>query len=687
MKISLDWVSDFVALPASRSPQELAEQLTLATVEVEGIETIDGDTVFEIDNKSLTNRPDLWGHYGIAREFAAILRLPLTPLPPATLPPPTTGLVGPDLDPALCARFSLVELTADNTRPTPEKIRRRLAHIGQSTVNLMVDLSNYVMFTVGQPNHVWDADAVALPMTATMSAEEIDLALVAGPAVHLSTPAPVIRDREHILGLAGIMGGDTSSVHSDSHRFLLETATFDAKTIRRACQQLGLRTEASARYDKGLDTQRVDAAIAVFLHLLAAADPSVTVHRFQDITTAATTTIDVRVERTFLDRRIGVRLAAEEITATLSALGFGVTVDEDVDKGVVEVIVPTWRATGDVALPHDILEELARIHGYDQLPSTDIPIVLKPVEELNSTPLDRRLREELAWRGGLQEVLTYPWVRDESLAATGVAKADTTRFLGATAPDHDSLRPALLPNLLEAISANLRYRTEFGVFEIGSVFRPAVQSTAGGPPTPEAVRHLGLAVVTPHDGGTAFRLAKGHLEDLREHCHLEEFDLDGATDQPWADRSARLGIRVRGHQAGTLALLPPRLLRHADIQGVQIAYAELDLGPLTTAQARHGIYHPVPGLPQSDFDLSVLLANDVPWSRARTVVAGADAMINAVTYIGEYRSAELGPDVRSLTLRVTLQPRTSTLSREEIDAIRTEVIDVLGTELAATLRG
>jgi phenylalanyl-tRNA synthetase beta chain len=686
MKISLDWVSDFVPLPTSRSPQELAEQLTLATVEVEGVETIDGDTVFEIDNKSLTNRPDLWGHYGIAREFAAILGLPLAALPTATLPPPATGLVGPEMDPALCARFSLVELTADNTRPTPETIRRRLAHIGQSTVNLMVDLSNYVMFTVGQPNHVWDADAVALPMTATMSTEQIDLPLVAGPAVHLSAPTPVIRDREQILGLAGIMGGDTSSVRSESHRFLLETATFDAKTIRRACQQLGLRTEASARYDKGLDTQRVDAAVAVFLYLLADADPSFTVHRFEDVTTAATTTTDVRVERRFLDRRIGVRLGAEEITATLSALGFGVAVDDAVDDDVVEVVVPTWRATGDVALPHDILEELARIHGYDQLPSTDIPIVLKPVEDLNTAPLDRRLREELAWRGGLQEVITYPWVRDEALAATGVVKADTTRFLGATAPGHDSLRPALLPNLLEAISANLRYRTEFGVFEIGSVFRPANRSTADGEGAPEVSRHLAVAVVTPQDGDTAFRLAKGHLEDLRSHCHLEEFDLDGATNQSWADRSARLGIRVRGHQIGTLALLPPRLLRHADVQGVQIAYAELDLGSLTAARSRDGIYHAVPDLPQSDFDLSVLLANDVPWSRAQTVVAGTDALIRTVDYLGEYRSADLGPDVRSLTLRVTLQPHTSTLNREEIDAIRAEVIDALGAELAATLR-
>jgi phenylalanyl-tRNA synthetase beta chain len=679
MKISLDWVSDFVPLPSTRSPQELAELLTLATVEVEGVETIDGDAVLEIDNKSLTNRPDLWGHYGIAREFSAILGLPLAPLPTATLPPAVTDIVGPRPDPALCGRFSIVELTVDNTRPTPETIQRRLARIGQSTANLMVDLSNYVMFTVGQPNHVWDADAVALPMTAALSTEEVDLPLVASPAVHLATPTLVIRDRAGILGLAGIMGGEKSSVASDSTRFLLETATFDALSIRRGCQRLGLRTEASSRYEKALDTQRVDAAIDLFLALLADADPSFTIHRFQDVTTAETQTTDVHVDREFLDRRIGVRLDATEITATLTGLGFAVSVDDD----GVDVTVPSWRSTGDVSLPHDILEELARIHGYDRLPSADVPVVLEPVATLHSVPLDRRLREELAWRGGLHEVITYPWVRDDTLSAVGVAKADTTRFRGATAPDHDALRSLLLPNLLEAISANLRFRTEFGVFEIGSVFRPSGKSAADAP---DVSRHLGLAVVTSQDGGTAFRRAKGHLEDLREHCRLVEVDLHGTGDEPWADPSARLGIQVQGQPVGTLALLPPRLLRQADIHDVQIAYAELDITTLIADASRDGIYRAVSDLPGSDFDLSVLLADVVPWSRVKAVVAKANALIDNVDYVGEYRSPDLGPDVRSLTLRVTLQPREATLSREEIDTVRGQVLHALETDLAATLR-
>jgi phenylalanyl-tRNA synthetase beta chain len=320
MKISLEWISDYVALPSSLTPRELADDLTLKTVEVEEVETIEGDVVFEIDNKSLTNRPDLWGHYGIAREFAAIYGLPLAPLPTVSLPEHVDDLIG-TIDTTFCRRFSVIEFSVDNGRPTPDTVLRRLTHIGESTLNLMVDLSNYVMFTVGQPNHVWDADRVALPMTATTSTEPFELPLVASGNVKITGPTPVIGDAVGILGLAGIMGGEQSSVHSDSTRFLLETATFDAQSVRRASQRLGLRTEASARYEKSLDTQRVDVSIGVFLAMLAELAPELAVHRFQDVVAEATLSRHVHVDRSFLDSRIGVHLDDTEISGTLGALG------------------------------------------------------------------------------------------------------------------------------------------------------------------------------------------------------------------------------------------------------------------------------------------------------------------------------------------------------------------------------
>ena len=684
MKISLEWISDYVALPSSLTPRQLADDLTLKTVEVEQIETIDDDVVLEIDNKSLTNRPDLWGHYGIAREFAAIYGQPLAPLPTASLPEQVEGLIGA-VDTTLCQRFSVIEFSVENSRPTPETVRRRLTHIGESTVNLMVDLSNYVMFTVGQPNHVWDADRVQLPMTATMSTEPFELSLVASESVKVTGSAPVIRDEASILGLAGIMGGTESSVHSDSTRFLLETATFDAQSVRRASQRLGLRTEASVRYEKGLDTQRVDASIGVFLGMLADLAPDAVVHRFQDVAGRETPSRQVHVERSFLDSRIGVHLDDTEISGTLGALGFGVEVNET----AVEVEVPTWRATGDISLPHDVLEELARIHGYDRLPSSQVEVALAPVRSLNRRPLDRDLREELALRGGLREVITYPWVRDELLATAGFPKEGTVLFEGATAPDHNALRPALLPNLLEAIASNLRYRSAFGIFELGTVFtgepdRP--HPGGGGEDLPSMPKHLALALVGADDGAALFRRAKGHLEALRRDCFLDDLVLEGPTEASWADRSARLGIRVGAHQAGTLALLRPRLLRRAGIQGVHVAYAELDITPLTAKASRENLFDALAELPASDFDLSVLLADDILWARVEAVVGVSNKLVEAVTYLGEYRSVEVGEGFRSLTLRVRLQPREVTLTRDDILRVRTDILHAVEKEFGAKLR-
>jgi len=683
VKVSLEWISDFINLPHDLAPAQLAHDLTLKTVEVEEVEEVDGDVVLEIDNKSLTNRPDLWGHYGIARELAAIYRLPLRPLDSAPWPAQVERLIG-SVDTSFCDRFTVVEFSLDDERPTPEVIRRRLERIGAAPISLCVDLSNYVMFTVGQPNHVWDEDAVRLPLSAATCDRPQRLAMVASPDMELPSATPVIRDDDGALGVAGIMGGSAASVQPSSRRFLLEVATFRARTIRRASQQLGLRTEASARFEKGLDTQRVDLAIGLFLALLRRAVPDVVVSGFQDVTLAPTSSTEIVAGRDFLDDRIGEHLDDDEITSTLTALGFAATVEPD----AVRATTPTWRSTGDVALPHDLLEELARIHGYDRLRTARTSVTLRPVRSLNRESVDRRLREALAIRGGLQEVITYPWSADQTLAACGFSKERTVRFEGATSPDHDSLRPALLPNLLEAITSNLRHRPAFTIFELGTVFSGDPWTAYQGryEVMPRQPKALGLAFVGDGDGALLFRRAVGTLDMLRRRCHLLDLTTAGPTDAAWSDPSARVGIQVDGQQVGTVALVRPRALRAAGIEGVHVAYAELDLTTVTVYSSRTNIFVPIPELPGSDFDLSLVLRDDVTWAMVASLVRKAHDLVSAVDYLEEYHAATLPPGHRSLTFRVTLQPIEKTLTREEILAIRSDLLHTLEEELGARLR-
>lgn len=682
MKASLEWLSDFVELPADVTPAQLAHDLTLKTVEVEDVVEVDGDVILEIDNKSLTNRPDLWGHYGIAREFAVIYGRPLAPLPAAPLPPTTTGLVG-QVDPELCGRFSATEFAVDPSVTTPAFIRDRLARIGEQSVGFCVDLSNYVMFTVGQPTHVYDADRVALPLSAGFAGEPGELELLTGRTVRPAEDTPVIRDARGAVAAAGLMGGAGTAVAASSRRFVLEAATFHARHVRRSSQRLGLRTEASARYEKELDTQRVDAAVGLFLHLLTDAAPDAVITATQDVVPRPTPRERIEVGLPFLDRRIGTRLPNEEILTVLRALGF----EADLDGEALSVLTPTWRSTGDVSLPHDIVDEIARVHGYDRLPAVRHSVALNPVRSLNRKPLGRSVREQLASRGGLSEVLTYPWSADHLLAACGFAKDGTVRIEGAPAPDRDSLRPSLVPNLLEAAADNLRYRREFGVFEVGEVFADGerLPYRGAGEVLPAQTTSLGIALVGV-DGVELFRRVKGLLEMLRRHCHLVELSMSGDAEVAWADPSARLAVSAGGVDVGTLALVRPRVRRAAGIEDAQVACAEIRLAGLTAHRSRANRYAELPELPESEFDLSVVVADGVPWESVEAVVLGAHKHVSAATYQGEYRGSWVPDGHRSLTLRVTLRPTSATLTAEEIGSARADVLDALGRETGARLR-
>jgi phenylalanyl-tRNA synthetase beta chain len=681
VKVSLEWLSDYIDLPADVSTKELAHQLTLKTVEVEDVISTDGDSILEIDNKSLTNRPDLWGHYGIARELAAIYGLSLRPLAGAPRPAAMDGLVG-HLDPDLCPRFAAVAFAADGY-VTPDWISRRLTRIGEALVHPLVDLSNYVMFTTGQPTHMYDADQLTLPLSAGLAGEPGEMKLLNGEAAKFDAGLPAIRDARGIVGAAGVMGGDSTALRPESARFVLEAASFRPQPIRRASQRLGVRTDASARYEKGLDTQRVDLAVGLFLDLLPQVAPGVTVDGVQDLLVEATGEAYIEVDRTFLIDRIGEDLGDETVHATLRALGFTTEQHDDLFR----ITVPTWRSTGDVSLPQDIVEEVARIYGYDRLAVAETSVTLQPVRSRNRRGLDREVREQLALRAGLQEVITYPWATDHLLAATGFDKEQTVLFDGASAPDRNSLRPSLLPNLLEAVAANLRYRPALGIFEVGTVFSAATWAPYQGryEAMPEQRALLGIALAGG-DGVELFRRAKGLLTALRRYCHVVDLTFDDEVNAVWADPSARLGLRAGGRPAGALALLTPRTRRLAGIEGVQVAYAEIDLGQLEVHRSRENRFEAVPELPETDFDLSVVVSDEVPWAAVERVAGGVDKLVSEVSYIDEYRGSWVPDGHRSLTLRVVLRPAEATLTAEEIGVIRTRTLAALSQELGAHLR-
>jgi phenylalanyl-tRNA synthetase beta chain len=682
MKISLDWVCDFVDLPGELDATDIAHQLTLKTVEVEEVHVLAGDVVLEIDNKSLTNRPDLWGHYGIAREFAAIFDLKLKPLPVAPRPADVDGLVG-SLDPASCSRLCAVRFHVPESVPTPALIRDRLARIGEGSIGLCVDLSNYVMFTVGQPTHVYDAQRLSLPLSVSTPRAETPLELVTGQPVTPAIGSPVVVDRTTVVALAGVMGSLATAVGPGSTDFVLEAASFPAQAVRRSAQLAGLRSEASTRYEKSLDTQRVELAVGYFLHLLAESAPASVVAGLQDVHLEPTVPARIEVERPFLDDRIGESLQASEIVTTLTALGFDVADDGE----RFSITAPTWRSTGDVSLPHDIIEEIARIHGYDELPTAAVPVTLASARSLNRTTIERVAREQLSMRGRLREVITYPWASDQMLRALGIRETDTVRFDQPPAPHLGSLRPTLIPNLLSAVAQNLPYYPAVRIFEVGVVFEagPLRRSRPDFEPLPP--QHSSLAIaVTGDDGSALFTEAKGFVELLERTCFICGLVIGGESSAPWADPNARVALKAGGKDVGAVGVLRPQVRRAAGITAPQVACVELALDSLRIADSRDNSYDPPSAWPEATFDLSVVVADSVTWERVERVVRAGRPLVRTVRYRGEYRGSWVPPGHRSLTIGVTLRPARQTLTAEEIGTQRAAIIDALGASVGATQR-
>jgi phenylalanyl-tRNA synthetase beta chain len=675
VRISADWLRDFVDIPESTDVAEFAREITLKTVEVEDVVAVDSDVVFEIDNKSLTNRPDLWGHYGMAREVAAICGAKLAQLPSGSQPPAAQHLVG-ELDPAICRRFVAIELElaadAGAAMATPAWMSARLARIGEQAVHPLVDLSNYVMFTTGQPTHVYDQDRVTLPLSVGPAGTASTLELVTGMRADLDPNTPVVRDQDGPVAVAGVMGSAASAVSATSRRFVLEVAAFRGRPVRAASTRLGLRTEASARYEKELDTQRVDAAIDLFLTLLPEVAPGVRATAWQDSEVETTIRAEVNVDLAFLAARIGTDLGEAEITRTLESLGFAVQASD----GHMLVVAPTWRSTGDITGPHDIVEEVARIHGYDNLPSADITVRLTPPPRKR---MDRVIREQLATRAGLHEVITYPWVSEQLLLAVGDDPAVAVRTIEAPAPDQASLRESLLPGLLQAVVANLPNRPAFGIFEVGAVFET-------GQPVPKQST-MAAATLVGDDGATLFRRMKGILELLGRHGHLIDLGFELCQQPPsWADTAACLAVTCQGRPAGAVGLLKRRTARAAGLSDHAVACFELDVAALVAYPSRDNHYEAVPELPGADFDVSVIAADDVQWNRLARVASGAHRLVHGVTYVDEFRGSWVPDGRRSITLRVTLRAVDATLTAEVIADARAAVLTALDDQLDARVR-
>lgn len=442
---------------------EITDDIALGT-DIKSVYGID-DIIFEVDNKSLTNRPDLWSHYGMAREFATITGRALKPaalldvaqfddLPAVAVDVKATDLVW---------RYSAIKVENVTRKISPTDMRIRLFYCGSRAINFLADLTNYVMMELGQPMHAFDNSKVDKIEVQTFPAG-LKFTTLDGVERNIDENMLMITSGNEPVAIAGVMGGDASKIEDDTTSLLLESATFDGVSVRKTTTRLGLRTDASQRYEKMLDPELCRTATERLLFLLSEYDKGVKViSSFSDAYVNHYPEITLKFDKKYVDRYTGIDISVEMIVKTLTSLGFKVT-----KRGEnFTVKVPSWRATKDVTIKADIIEEITRIYGYDnfEIFTSESPLVPVRKEILKSE--EDRMKDLLVKSYRMHEVHSYIWSDVQKNKELGISTPENVRIINAQTPDHAILRVSMIPTLLSFVKDNRAYSESFGIFEIG----------------------------------------------------------------------------------------------------------------------------------------------------------------------------------------------------------------------------
>lgn len=422
------------------------------------------DIIVEIDNKSLTNRPDLWGHYGIAREICAITNHDLLPLDLLEIVNDKEDLDIVIKDSNLCYRYTGLKIDNIKNNKTPLNMQIFLFYVGMRSISLLVDLTNYLMLEIGQPMHAFDARVVK-NIEVGLANDGDTYKTLDGNLRKLTSDMLMIKNSDKYFGIAGVMGGLDSEILNDTTSVFLESACFNAASIRRCAINLGLRTEASARYEKSLDPNMTDIAIKRLAYLLKKENPDMQVaSNLTDIYPNPLKESNIILDKKTLNVYMGKELEEKAVKNILEKLGFKVNVEND----YFNVTVPTFRATKDIKIKEDIIEEIARIYGLENFSPKPLKLDLTIIEHETIFNQEYEIKQLLATKYNMHEVHSYIWYDTETLKNLNINKENVS-ILGKET--NNILRDDLSLSLMNIVKENFKNYVKFQIFEIGTIIK------------------------------------------------------------------------------------------------------------------------------------------------------------------------------------------------------------------------
>jgi phenylalanyl-tRNA synthetase beta chain len=628
------------------------------------------ETVYDVD--VLRNRPDCFGHLGFARDLAAKLGLPVKAAPPTPTPtgPQRTATVELQAGDR-CPRFTSVVLSGVQVRQSPEFIARRLTAAGMRPINNVVDVSNYVMLETNQPNHPYDFDTLGGGgFTVRLARDGEKMTTLDDVERTFTADELLICDATDLpIGIAGIMGGRNSEISASTTVVALETAWFEPAGILRSVSRMGLRTEASARFERGADPLGIDRSTALFVELLRLTCPGLVVHdgavdARDEAHLPVPPTLRVRASR--VSELLGTPFSAAQISGYVEPLGFTCTTS----GGDLAVVPPSWRP--DCEQEIDIVEEVARMHGYGALGKT-VPKSTQPGGLSGVQQRRRRLRDVLLGLG-ISEAMPHPFLTQGELERAGLP-GEALRLVNPLVVGDDLLRTSLRPGLLKTIAFNESHRRPgVRMFEIGHVYPPSQEVL------PAEYEALGV-VLAGCEATEAVAMWRELAAAMGWGARLDQGAVPAGLHPA---RSATLSLGKE--TIGAVGEVHPDVAE-AFAVGERIAVLELNLSLLLANEPKAAVWKPTSRFPSSDLDLAFVLADSVAAEKLdKAIRQAAGSLLVDLALFDVYRGQGLPDATRSLAYRLRLQSLERTLTDEDVAQVRQKV-ETATKKLGATLRG
>jgi phenylalanyl-tRNA synthetase beta chain len=656
----------------------LPEDLEVGTpvLDALGIE----DWVIEIDNKSVTHRPDLWGHRGIAGEIAAIYGRELKPL---DLTLPETGNapgVPVKIESGACPRYVALAIDGVRSERSPDWLRFLLLAAGQRPLDLLVDISNFVMLDLGQPNHLFDRPSLSNDgIGVRMAREGEGIVTLDGEERKLTTEDLLICSGDAPVALAGVMGGEGSKVAEGTDQLLLEIANFDAVTIRRTAARIGLRTDSSARFEKSLDPCLPMHAAAHLVRTLREIQPDLTLPSPPtDAGDWVDPSLEIELRGSRVRRLLGVEIDDARIAEILRSVYFEVT-ERD---GVFIVGVPSARATKDVSIEEDLVEEVGRIYRYDNIPESLLTGEIAPPPHDPRRALSTALADRLSGGAAFHEVLSYTFSSGAWLEKLGVAELPYTRVVNPVIDGEERVRRTVIPSLLALLEKNRRHRSDVRLFEIGKGYLPENSDERG---LPAEVHELGLVWTRPEPGkkerwdSGVFAQLRGAIEDLLRAVGFDpplwKSPEEDQSLAPWYHPGKSLVgflLAATGKElrpAILLGELEPGLHRPlglvSELSG-EVAVAQISLDELLASRPREFGYQPIPRFPGNKIDVALAVPLELPAGALESAIEKCGkGLVASIELFDLYTGPGIGEGRKSLAYHILLQSPKKTLTDKD----------------------